>query len=1333
MTVFMPIANLINLIIENWIISVAVFAVFASVCLGLFKGAKYGIWAMSVLLAIAILGLVAFLVFYFFGNSLESLIGFGIEWLPTIIFLITIILSTLIGIRRGLRKSLILMLHSVLMAGICLGLFFFCVTSPIADKLLLNLINTFLGSGGLQNQLGVRSDCETLREVLMELFSSYAVEWGELGILLGASSAYVLTLVNMVYRIVFAIVFFLIYELLLFIMYLIYLIFYSERKYKKKRSINFANNKADSSYNKRPVGGGCVGLIRGLIAGMISLSFVGSMFFIATGGTGASKLPENFSFGEDYDSYISIYRSIERYGDKGIFKILNAIGDPEDTPYYLFAADIVFSGGLDDEEHDVKGNIKFREELAAYTGFAKNTLALLMKYDNDGKISATLRGEEDGDPMDKVLSIFTKPEFKVEFDNLIDNFDAKTYIINFALSLADAVIANIDDVSFASSISSDNKELLQVLFKRGHLSEAIPDERERKHSESAEATEDIPPYITINHLFTKRDAQIVLDIVLSIISNDIDVDSPQSIAHVLLPDLEELSILSGKRSHEMDPVFGRLYCFLENTYLTDEGEDGITYAEIKEESVHWTSEIRALIGVADGLLSLYDILENDSNENIFTALSSMFDENGLDYEEKVRTYEELVNIISDSKVISRVLCSPMIHDLLDGQLKNINKNAYYPSKISYANKYDDEGNLIAHGEAYYTLRGLRFLVDSENSELVDMLTKSSTSFGDLLKKLADTITKDDPHAPGNSLASYLTESTLLRSVISAIIMENAGDSIIVPVSSRETYGEQVVNIIDKTELRTILEAMPQLIDIILPLVSEEININDIIKNLVGQKEIVGESSILTASIVNFIVSDEDFGSSIGIPQLYIDAGTSNNLTNQFETNVWRSELPNLIGAIDEIFEISNNADGGTIEFDADTILEKTKEMFRSLNNSAVSMPENSGFTRLDVCYASEIMRIKITEELDDAFDSSLIDSEVRDSFKIESIYPKDEIIALKDALEELGLDDFEDFDGYDFTESIRTLNQPSKTESGMIKLNKIYLSGITAGVLTKAVRDSFTKSNLIYHPNAERSDIAILKEQELDALVSLVGADLDDFDVGALSLSRIRTHLAPDNEGNPRSYLISANFTDTVISNRSLYVPSIVYQNTLITATEAVRFIDAICALQGDSETLDGWKVDSDMILPEKADRDKILESQIMLATFSHTVFTANSNLAFTQNSINAESYRVIKNSTQQQQIAIISASQLGILFDIIESCTTGNELKIPAFTNINSIRPLADNLDLLCSFDATRYSISSVILSEIPFVSAQQEPWYVFTSNGNFTINYVKVLTTENILNIIN
>ena len=1505
MTFFMPIANLINVVIENWIISVAVLAVFASLCLGLFKGAKHGIRAMAILLAFAIIGLGAFLIYYFLGNDIEGLIKFGIAWLPTIIFLIVIILSTLIGIRRGLRKSLILMLHSVLAAGICLGLFFFCVKSSVVDKFLLTLINTFMGAGGLQSSLGVSADCASLSEVLMELFNGYAIEWGEFGILLGATSAYVLTLVNMVYHLVFAIVFFIVYELLILIMYIIYLIFYPERKYKKKRNISFAMSEADSSYSKRPVGGGCVGLIRGLIWGIVSLSFLGSVFFIAAGGTGASRLPENISFGENYNPYISIYRSIESYGDQGIFKILNAISDPEDTPYYLFAADIVFSGGLDDEEHDVRGNIKFRQELAAYNGFAKNTLALMLKYDEEGEISAILRGKS-ASSMDKILKVCTKPAFRVEFDNLIDNFDSQTYIINFAFSLADAVIANIDDISFMSSVSADNKELLQVLFRRNYLSERIPDERARKHSASKDISQDIPPYITINHLLTKRDAQIVLNIVLSILANEIDVSNLNTIAKKLVPSIEDLSIISSYRSKEMDPVLGRLYCYFDNLYLTDEGEDGITYAEVKDESVQWAREIRALLGVADGLVTIYGNVQNRGDENVFTTITSLFDETSPDYAENVRMYEDLVDVVSDSALMSKVLCSKKIHNFLSGQLTTISAGAYLPAKISYENKYDGNGQLISYGEAYHVLRGLRLLADKENKGVMDLLLESSSSFEDLLKQLSGTINKDDPYANGNTLASYLTESTILRSALSSVIIERAGNNFVVPSLSLETYDQNTVNIINKRELREILDVLPELDDLIIPLISEggnsSENVNGILQNnsfkslidngnkiieatvakslidalannrtiiisrrlrdyeewvtlggvpgelrnflmakdilaldvkslmdgqalngteifdkikalnedsinqllesevfhysssdlmdkgelgsatfriivplsscnvlkddtlsrvikkdemrvvflelnnlglssgmssentirkLVEQKEVVNSSIILSVSVVNFMVDNENICTALSVPQLYKDEATKEKLLVYDATNPWRPELPKLLDAIDELFEISTNPGDEGFKFNSEAVSDNTKTLFKSLDGSAVTQPPESGLTRLDVCYESYIFQNRITEEMDKSLTESLIKTTVRDGFKKNGVYEKSEVSALKYALNEFGLDDFSQIDSYDYSGNMKSLGGPSKNEPDKTKLNVAYRSNIIAGVLTKQVEDTFGKNNLRYHLSAERGD-GVLKEQELDSVTSLLdNEDLAEFDVGTLSITRIRTQLEPDNNGNPRSYLVAANFTDTIIDKSSLYVPSDVYKNGIIIASESVCFIDALGALQDGNKTIDAWDVDSDMILPEKNARKEIFESEIMCATFSHTIFTINEGIAFAVSNVDTNSGRVTNSGISTDKIAIICDTQLNALFDIIENCTGGRQLKAPTFTNLASIKAYGNNVELLCSFDGTRYSMSKILypLSSNPV----QESWYMFTNTGSFTESDVEILTTENILAIIN
>ena len=1574
MTALMPIANLIELFIENWVIVIAVLAVFASVCLGFFKGLKYFVWTMIALLVVALVFTGAFLIYYFLGDDIYGLISFGISWLPTIIFFIMIVVYTLVGVRRGLRKSLILVLHSVIIGSVCLGLFFFCATSTVFDKALLNLVNLFMGKGGLQSSLGVSGDSETLRQVLIEYFNNIAVGWGDFGIILGSTSAYVLTLVNMVYRIVFAIVFFLIYELLIFIMYLIYLGCYSERKYKKKRNIRFAMNEVDSSYKKRPVGGGCIGLIRGLVAGIISFSFMGSMFFIAAGGAGASRLPDNISFGENYNQYVSIYRSIESYGDQGIFKILNAVSNPKDTPYYLFLADIVFSGGLDDEEHEVSGNIKLREELAAYTGFAKDAFALLMKYDTEGKIEAILQGQVSSDnTMDNILKVCTNREFRVEFENLIDNFDSQTYIINFALSFADSVIANIDDISFMQSVSADNKDLLQILFRRNYLSDTIPDERERKYSSVKDETEEIPPYIKINNLLTKRDAQLVFNIVLSFLANEINVNNLHTITDVLVPYIEDLSILSTARSKEMDPVLGRLYCYLDNKYLTDEGEDGIRYSEVKEESVYWTKEIRALLGVADGLITMYDSLKGGSG-SILTLVTDMFDESNANYGKNVKTYEELVDVVSNSALLNNVLRSKKVHNILVGQLNSVEKGIYLPAKISYVNTYDKKGNILSYGEAYYALRGLRLLADKENKELIDSLTQSSTSFEDLIRKLANTITRDDPHAKGNSLASYLTESTLLRSIMSAVIMNRAGDILAVPSLSLEKEGLQTVNLINKSELREIFEALPELTDLILSLASEQISsasVNKILNNatfnsllnngnkiiegtiakalidmladndtiiiskrlenyeewvtvtdpgelrkflrtkdilaldvvalmdgegldgtdifnkikalneesiaqllesevfyysasdmlrkgnlgfedfhvvvpdsscnaldndkvdkvikknelesvfvvlkdfglnsdmtsesilrkLVEKKQFLNDSNIISASVVNFIVAEDEICSALNIPQAYMNAGTEEKLAEYDATNIWYSELPNLIGAIDEIFGISNLSESDEFVFNNETVSDNINDLFISFNKVSVTQP-NTQLTRLDVCYASEIITGNLTKELDKALngedqsDESLIEISVRDSFKVHrrsaTVYEKSEISALVDALlifgiediddvdsdrftslshyknniseicksgimrgiltkeiddsldddiidnevrlrikgnsptysseeitnlvyalDELNIDDVEGIDDYDFTENMRDFNNPSKNDPELTELNVIYRSNIVAGVLTKSVKDTFSDKNLTYTAHAERSDLAVLKEQEVESLVSLlVGKNLEDFDVGALSISRVRVQIIPDSSGHPHSYLVLANFSDNVVGNASLYVPQSVYKNKLLTVSEAMAFIDAVIALRGDDEMLDSWSVGEDMVLPAKEDRKAILSSAIMCATFSHSVFTANSGIAFAQSNINIER-RIDKEGVAGDSIAIISTAQLEILFDVLEACGESKELKIPSFTNINSIKDRRENIDLLCRFDGTLYSMSKILY---PLSGeAKVEYWYIFTNTGEF------------------
>lgn len=1652
------VADLVNLILDNWLISLVALAVFASVCLGLFKGIKHGIRALialTVLIALAACGL---LVYSYISKDLMGLIKFAIAWLPTILFMLIVLISTLVGISRGLRKSLILLLQAAISGGISLGLYFFFIKSQTFDKFLLDTVNAFMGTGGIQSALGVPSDCATMREVLVCLFDNYAVDMGEFGILLQSNSAYVMTIIDMAYRIAFAVVCYLIYLLLVFISYILYVCFYSERKYRRKKNAAFSRRESDRSYHRRPIGGGCVGLFRGMATGLISISFLGSIFFIAAGGYGASKLPD-VSFGDDYNGAVSIYRSVEDYGAQGIFKVLNAVRDPEDTPYYLFIADIVFSGGLDDSYHNVSANVKFREELAAYLGFAKNTLGLLTKYDADGEIEKMLGGNVGEDAMDKVLAIALKPEFRAEFDNLVDNFDTQTYIINFALSLADSVIANIDSFSFTSELSEENKDLLKIMFMRGYLSDSIPDERELKATSTQLTEEQIHPYITINHLFTKKDAQTVLGIVLSFLAGDINTEDPLSMARVLVPYVEQLSIFNSERSGEMDPVLGRLYCYFDNKYLTDEGKDGLSYAEIKDEKVSWSREIRSILKVSPGIFDIYDRISGAEEGNLLEIVTDMFDEEDENYAETVKNYEELTEVISDSALMSRVLNSGKMSELLRTKLAEGIEGFYLPEKIVYENRYDAEGNLLSHGEAYYILRGLRFLADKENRSVIDKISGVENDFKELLDELSGIITREDPYAEGNTLSVYLTESVLLRSALSSVILSRAGDMLVVPALSLETEdaaeGKRTVNLINKAELKEIFDALPKLVDLILPLAEEELTAEDvnkilndetfnslldngnkivegtiskaviemlegndrvvlakklenyeewitvgskgelrkfldaiksldldigaiidgggldaskiydtvkslggddidalldsavfyytasnmldrgefgiddfemivpdssfelleddtierlirrdelssvfielanldlnsdlgqeeIIRKLAEKKEVLDRSKIISASVVNFIVTHDDVCSSLNVPKLYMDAGSAESLKNYDSTNVWHRELPNMITAIDEIFDISDPS----FSFDGDAVTDRTNELLKSLNEPSRSLPE-SGKTRLEVCYASDILKNNITTELDKALDGvvdenviseaktdgyyneselralsetasifdldilgldngelsskvkdeiitidipraddkagrsaldimypsaiiryfmteeidkalngeaqtdeTLIEISVRDSFKdAQSRYPKaevaalvsalravdindinavnadkfssvstysekieeicvsniatgiiskqidksltddvidagvkkaikgrngcyssTEIVALTKALTELDMQEFTDFEGENFADDVKnkinSLKNPAESDPTCTKLDVVYRSDIFAGVFTKSVKDTFNnpENGLVYHKSADRSDLAVLKKEEINALVSLLGSEnLDNFNVGSLSIAAVRDSLRPDADSRPRSYLISANFTASLLKNGSVYVPSNVYSGGLIDAFEAVNFINALEILQSGNGSVDGWTVEGDMVTPDASSRETILKSEIMRATFSHYVLSneSNTNIIFRRTNVQTGFDRVVSGDVAGKgvfagKIPLISSDQLTKLFEVIDRYMVDGALVIPSFNTVEDVKKLdAQLVELMYSFDVTRYNISRVIQSD--------------------------------------
>lgn len=654
----------------------------------------------------------------------------------------------------------------------------------------------------MQKTLNVSPECMTVREVLAEYIPARFGYGTEMAIILRDNGAYLMTLVDMAYRIVFALVCYLLYLLFVFILYIIYHCCYSESKYKRRKNERFTENRTDSGYHKHALSGGLVGLTRGLAAGLISLSFLGSAFFIAAGGTGKGELGAYSFDDERVDFGYSIYRAIDNYGAQGIFKLLNGFQDSEKSPYYLFAADLVFSGRLEDERNGISANIKFRKELGAYSGFARETMRLLLKYGEED-IKPILSGNVSKESMNTIMRIMSEPQFQVEFENLIDDFDAQTYIINLSLAMADSIVCNIDDVSFAASMSETNREMLKVLFKPNYLSPMIPDERAML---SAGVTESAQPYISVGNVFTKNDAKILYRMVVAFMTADKSVDSTLNVVKSILPQMQRLSMLSDGRASEFNPVLSRLYCFLANAYLTPAGYAGVRYQDVAAARVSWVREINSLVSVAENGIALYENVR-ETDGPIMTKLLSMFDETNVQYAENIQRFDDACAVVTDSALLGQILSTGYMADLLQKQFAAVSENIYIPDEIIYQNTYNEDGTPAARGELYQFLYGLRLLGDKENRTVLEQaLDGEKLEFTQLIDMLSKAVTNTD--SQGHTLSEYMTESVFLRSLISTVMIEHAGDVLYIPDSVCERDAQNMpVNMIEKSALRQLFDGL----------------------------------------------------------------------------------------------------------------------------------------------------------------------------------------------------------------------------------------------------------------------------------------------------------------------------------------------------------------------------------------------------------------------------------------------------------------------------------------------------------------------------------------------
>ncbi len=882
------IANKIHLEFFKWEFSILAFLLLIALLIGRGKHVKRALLFLLITLPLLVnVCLVHWEAVLFLKKETTEFTRILIAWVPTLSVLLTVLYSTLWGMWRGFRKSAIYLLHSVCAAGLCIGLYFFFIKSAKFDEWLLKIADSVTG-GSLAAKLDVSAECATLRDVLAEWLPSKLDYGQEINLILRDNGAYLMTLVDAAYSIVFAFVACFLHEVLVFLLFIVYHIAYPERRYKKRKNKMFAENKVDRSYKKHAAGGGVIGFVRGLVASVLALSVTGSALYIVA-GTGSGTM-RGYSFeDEQFDLNYSIYRSIEDYGSSGIFKVLNAFKDTDDTPYYLFAVDLVFSGKLVDENNDINANIKLRKELSAYVSFARDTLGLLLKYGEDD-IKPIISGQDTSGATDKIVNVMTDARFQAEFENLIDNFESQTYIINFALSAVNSIVCNLDDTRFASKLGEKNKEMLKVLFKPGYLTPVIPDDRIKL--QNGVSSDYKLPSIGVSKIFEKEDVKLLYRMVASILSSD-EEQSSIELVDSLLPQISELTMLHPERKAEFNPVLGRLYCFLANAYLSDEEGDGVKYSDVLNANVSWVDEINSLVTVASDGIELYQTVQASKEDGEMNKVLSLFDETAENYEQNMAKYDGVSAAISNSKLIGTVLATDYVGDKLGGVFASVSENIYIPENIVYENTFGANGT--EYGELHKILNGFRLLGSKENRELLEKATgDEEMQFADMLNLLSQAANSADKN--GVTLSNYMTDSVLMRSLISSVMLENAGETLYIPSSVLERDKKnEPVNIIEKNTLSQLFESLTkeEVKNAIVDFVDGKTEAGELLKNDAVLDMLMLKNGILEGTVSQVLLKELEGNEFVIIPRALenVDAWLTDKNVN--------GELYNLARAVRE--------------------------------------------------------------------------------------------------------------------------------------------------------------------------------------------------------------------------------------------------------------------------------------------------------------------------------------------------------------------------------------------------------------------------------------------------
>ena len=1145
--------------------------------------------------------------------------------IPTLLFILILLWAFLIGLKRGFRKSVILLIQALVAFIIALTFYLIIVNMKASDEMIVNITNNFMGAGGLQRQLGVSEANTTLTDILTELIIKN-VDYGVgVQLALEENANYLHTLVSFAYHVVFFFVALLLYDILLFLFYLIYVIFYPERRHKAKMQNKENEDGSTYVYKKRHLFGGLVGVLRGFVKAMFVMSFVGAFLFLIGGGIGDYEYKDDTLEIKDESRkrIYNVYEALGSYGTSGIFKILNTIKDKNEVPYYFFIANTIFSGKFEDPDMGISKDVYFVRELGEYTRFVRSTFDLMCKYDKE-TMSAVVNGEIEAND-DRLFAIFGNAEFQEEFAKLIDLVEEDTYIINFALSMVDSIAYHFDDTTLSQNVDDKTKEIIKILLVSNHYSSYIPDDA------NAKASNKPVEVLKLSNLLTRNDVKELAKGLLSILSIPKDTDSSKRILlynEYLVPQLKKLSILNiPERKQEVNGVFERLFVALENMYSNKVQNAELTVEQLKlvaDVKVDWAGEIGNLLDVIYNLGNLVGNVYT-KDDNIVNCIFRIFDKNREDYQANMTAYDNIAADLEKSKVLDKLLSIEPIYNGFMSMMTSLYSDIYVPNDIKFANDEDD------YGELHWFLGALKTLMtDDDNAEimprLLQGLQEGTNTLGDLIKLCQNIV--DDGIEEGSTLW-YVAQSDVMQILLSSVLFANQhiGDNftIYIPDSAKVTVDGEAKNLITSGELLNTIIVVPSFLNDMLKFIDEDDenynNYDYVLETIKNGGDLLFASDILEATIANVLIDKFKDSDMIYIPTAL------RTPESWLEANDGEGELK---AVVDSISELGLSIVNITNESIADVITGMSKPA-----------KDDPSVTKLEYVTRSMVIYSTLSKNIDKYITADLISEQAKTLSKItidgDVYYKKEEITALVNVVDELALD-IANIDLNNVLDSIGNLNNASTIDSSKTKLDILYESIMTKSMIYVELGNILDSNEMIVnHANAKEKEqdvLDIYKKSEVSELVAFIN-NIGNPVLSDIALDNITLSDATINNIGA-SEILKATLSKNLLDKDVLVVPASDYDSTnnYIKGNELTALLFSVKNGLG-IDNADEFDVDS-VKLPENDKIDALLDSSIMRATISDKISAGEGNDVFV-----APDKASIETSYQNESFVLISSQEL--------------------------------------------------------------------------------------------